>query len=97
MTLQTCTLDTNGSEKVSAQMSNMPNEMLLHTKHIVYIPMVQESSVCTLQSEHIPVVLKRSVCTCQYHDSMTTGSNCENDGDFYKFSSNNLLNCRGKN
>jgi hypothetical protein len=32
-----------------------------------------------------------------YHDGMTTGSNCENDGDFDKFSSNNLLNCRGKN
>ena len=32
-----------------------------------------------------------------YHDSMTTGSNCENDGDFDKFSSNNMLNCRGKN
>ncbi len=31
-----------------------------------------------------------------YHDGMTTGSNCENDGDFDKFSSNNLLNCRGK-
>ena len=32
-----------------------------------------------------------------YHDGMTTGSNCENDGDFDKFSFNNLLNCRGKN
>jgi hypothetical protein len=31
-----------------------------------------------------------------YHDGMTTGSNCENDGYFDKFSSNNLLNCRGK-
>ena len=31
-----------------------------------------------------------------YHDGMTTGSNCENDGDFDKFSSNDLLNCRGK-
>jgi hypothetical protein len=29
-----------------------------------------------------------------YHDGVTTGSNC---GDFDKFSSNNLLNCRGKN
>src|SRR5882762_747622 len=31
-----------------------------------------------------------------YHDSMTTGSNCENDRDFDKFSSKNLLNCRGE-
>ena len=31
-----------------------------------------------------------------YHDCMITGSNCDNDGDFDKFSSNNLLNCRGK-
>ena len=30
-----------------------------------------------------------------YHDGMTTGSNCENDGDFDKLSSNNLLNCKG--
>jgi hypothetical protein len=29
-------------------------------------------------------------------DGMTTGSNCENDGDFDKCSSNDLLNCRGK-
>jgi hypothetical protein len=29
-----------------------------------------------------------------YHDGMTTGSNCENDGDFDKLSSNNLLNCK---
>jgi hypothetical protein len=32
-----------------------------------------------------------------YHDGMITGSNCENDGDFDKFSSNMLLNSRGKN
>jgi len=31
-----------------------------------------------------------------YHDGMTTGSNCENDGDFDKFPFNDLLNCRGK-
>jgi hypothetical protein len=31
-----------------------------------------------------------------YYDGMITGSNCENDGDFDKFSSNMLLNCRGK-
>jgi len=31
-----------------------------------------------------------------YHDGMTTGSNCENDGCFDKFSSSNLLNCRRK-
>ena len=31
-----------------------------------------------------------------YHDGMTTGSNCENDRVFDKFSYNNLLNCRGK-
>jgi hypothetical protein len=31
-----------------------------------------------------------------YHDGMTTGSNCKNDGDFDKFSSNDLLNFRGK-
>jgi hypothetical protein len=31
-----------------------------------------------------------------YHDSMTTGSSCENKGDFYKFSSRNLLKCQGK-
>ena len=31
-----------------------------------------------------------------YHDGMTSGSNCKNDGDFDKFSSNDLLNYRGK-
>jgi hypothetical protein len=31
-----------------------------------------------------------------YHDSMTTGSSCENKGDFDKFSSRNLLKCKGK-
>ena len=30
-----------------------------------------------------------------YRDGMTTESNCENNGDFDKFSSNNLLNCKG--
>jgi hypothetical protein len=29
-------------------------------------------------------------------NGMITGSNCKNDGDFNKFSSNMLLNCRGK-
>ena len=28
---------------------------------------------------------------------MTTGSSCENEGDFDKFSSRNLLKCKGKN
>ena len=31
-----------------------------------------------------------------YHDGMTTGSSCENEGDFDKFSSRNLLKCKGK-
>ena len=31
------------------------------------------------------------------HDGMTTGSSCENEGDFDKFSSRNLLKCKGKN
>src|SRR5258705_4978722 len=31
-----------------------------------------------------------------YHDGITTRSNCANDGDFDKFSSNDLLNYRGK-
>ena len=31
-----------------------------------------------------------------YHDGMTTGSSCENEGDFDKFSSKNLLKCKGK-
>jgi hypothetical protein len=31
-----------------------------------------------------------------YHDGMTTGSSCENDGDLDKFSSGNLLKCKGK-
>jgi hypothetical protein len=31
-----------------------------------------------------------------YHNGIITGSNCENDGDFDKFSSNDLLNYRGK-
>ena len=31
-----------------------------------------------------------------YHDGMTTGSNCENAGDFDKLSSRNLLKCKGK-
>jgi hypothetical protein len=35
-------------------------------------------------------------CKAMTPPSMITGSNCENDGDFDKFSSNMLLNCRGK-
>ena len=31
-----------------------------------------------------------------YHDGMTTGSSCENEGDFDKFSSRKLLKCKGK-
>ncbi|KIM80402.1 hypothetical protein PILCRDRAFT_73196 [Piloderma croceum F 1598] len=31
-----------------------------------------------------------------YHDGMTTGSSCENEGDFDKFSSRKLLRCKGK-
>jgi hypothetical protein len=32
-----------------------------------------------------------------YHDGMTTGSSCENEGDFDKFSSKNMLKCKEKN
>jgi hypothetical protein len=32
-----------------------------------------------------------------YHDGITTRSSCENEGDFNKFSSKNMLKCRGKN
>ena len=32
-----------------------------------------------------------------YHDGITTRSSCENEGDFTKFSSKNLLKCKGKN
>ena len=31
-----------------------------------------------------------------YHDGMTTGSSCENEGDFDKFSSKKLLKCKRK-
>ena len=31
-----------------------------------------------------------------YHDGITTGSSCENEEDFDKFSSRNLLKCKGK-
>ena len=31
-----------------------------------------------------------------YHDGMTTGSSCKNEGDFDKFSSKKLLKCKGK-
>ena len=31
-----------------------------------------------------------------YHDGMTTGSGCENEGDFDKLSSRNLLKCKDK-
>jgi hypothetical protein len=31
-----------------------------------------------------------------YHDGMTTGSNCENKGDFDKFFSKKLLKCKRK-
>ena len=31
-----------------------------------------------------------------YHDGMTTGSSCENEGDFDKLSSRNLLKCKGE-
>src|SRR5882762_11848172 len=39
-----------GSEIVSFHISNMPNKLLWHTKHIAYTPMVQKSSVCTWQT-----------------------------------------------
>jgi hypothetical protein len=39
--LWTYILYTNGSEIVGSHMSNMPNKMILHFKHITYIPMVQ--------------------------------------------------------
>ena len=32
-----------------------------------------------------------------YHDGITTRNSCENEGDFNKFSSKNMLKCRGKN
>jgi len=74
--LRTYTLYTNGSEIVGSHMSNMPNKMILHFKHITYIPMVQKLPVCTCQtgqikcyfSEHIPcipMVQKLSVRTSQ--------------------------------
>jgi hypothetical protein len=31
-----------------------------------------------------------------FHDGMTTGSSCENEGDFNKFSSRDLLKCKVK-
>ena len=31
-----------------------------------------------------------------YHDRMTTGSICENEGDFDSFSTKKLLNCKGR-
>jgi hypothetical protein len=31
-----------------------------------------------------------------YHDGMTTGSSCENEGDFNKIACRNLLKCKGK-
>jgi hypothetical protein len=31
-----------------------------------------------------------------YHDGIATRNSCENDGDFNKFSSKNMLKCRGK-
>jgi hypothetical protein len=31
-----------------------------------------------------------------YHDGITTGDSCENEGNFDKFSSRNLLKCKGK-
>jgi hypothetical protein len=36
-------------------------------------------------------------CTVWYHDGITTRSSCENEGDFNKFSSRNLLKCRQNN
>src|SRR5258705_11393620 len=39
-----------GSEIVGLHISNMPNNMLWHTEHRAYIPMVQKSSVCTWQT-----------------------------------------------
>ena len=39
-----------GSEIVSLHISNMPNNMLWHTEHRAYIPMVQKSTVCTWQT-----------------------------------------------
>ena len=31
-----------------------------------------------------------------YHDGMITGSTCENEGDFDRFSTKKLLKCKGK-
>src|SRR5258705_9139896 len=45
-----------GSEIVSLHISNMPNKMLWHTKHIAYIPMVQKLSVCTCQTCQIKLM-----------------------------------------
>src|SRR5882762_4356285 len=76
MAHQTYSLYTNGSEIIGLHIANMPNKMLLQSKHIPYIPMVQKLPVCTCQtgqikcyfSEHIPcipMVQKLSVCTSQ--------------------------------
>jgi len=48
--IRTYTLYASGSEKVSLHMSNMPNEMLLHSEHISYIQMVQKLWVRTCQT-----------------------------------------------
>src|SRR6266436_2931266 len=45
-----------GSEIVGLHVSNMPNKMLWHTKHIAYIPMVQKSSVFTSQTCQIKLM-----------------------------------------
>ena len=31
-----------------------------------------------------------------YHDGMTTGGSCKNEGDFDSFSTKKMLKCRGK-
>ena len=31
-----------------------------------------------------------------YHDGMTTGSNCKNEGDFDSFSTKKMLKCKGR-
>ena len=45
-----------GSEIVGLHISNMPNKMLWHTKHIAYISMVQKSLVCTCQTCQIKLM-----------------------------------------
>jgi hypothetical protein len=49
-----------------------------------------------MEASILHLVLLGVMAIVWYHDGMTTGSSCENEGHFDKMSSRNLLKFKGK-